>query len=781
MNRIHKKYLNMKLEFKSKAQTLLLLKNKIQTASICEIFILKVADWINIKEKKLFDIKSKFGSQTLIVRSSSLEEDNIDKSNAGKYLSVIDINLKSLENAINNVINSYKDNNLENEVLIQPMLKEVIRSGVAFSHDPNTNAPYRVINWSESNDTTLVTGGAGGNLWLQSAASEISPPKKHKRIIDLVDELYELFDKKPIDIEFAVTRELKDEKIWLLQIRPLILKNIPETNEEQKSRLLKIEQKIRKGDKSHPFLMGKKTIYGVMPDWNPAEIIGIKPRPLSLSLYRDLITDSTWAYQRNNYGYRNLRSFPLMTHFFGLPYIDVRVSFNSFIPVDLEENLAGKLVDYYIDRLLEKPKLHDKIEFEIVFSCYTLNLKEKLKKLDSYGFSNFDKELISNSLLKLTNKIIHPKTGLWKTDYSKINKLNERRNILYKSSNDLLEKIYWLLEDGKRYGTLPFAGLARAGFISVQMLRSIVELNIFSEKDYDHYLSSLSTISSQICIDKSLMNSEQFLKKYGHLRPGTYDIMTPRYDEEPQKYFNWESRIIENTNREEYKLSDSQSKSLTFELKKNGLNSDSKDIFNFIKAGIELREEAKFHFTKNLSDALSLITKLGEVYGFSREDISYCDIKDIKELYITADDAKYVLAESINRGKKRYEETSKLCLPPVINEYKDIWGFQFPEISPNFITQKQIIAKVEKYTNLNSLNGAIVCIDNADPGFDWLFSHSIAGLITAWGGANSHMAIRAGELGLPSVIGAGEIIYKKCSSANVLFLDCAGKRIEVVE
>lgn len=771
----------MKLEFKSKAETLLLLKNKIQTASICEIFILKVSDWINFKEKKLLDIKNKFGSQKLIVRSSSLNEDNIDKSNAGEYLSVIDIDLKNLENAIDNVINSYKEANFENEVLIQPMLKEVIRSGVAFSHDPNTNAPYRVINWSESSDTTLVTGGAGGNLWLQSASSEILPPKKLKKIIDLVEELYELFDKKPIDIEFAVSRELNDEKIWLLQIRPLILKNIPETNEEQKSRLLKIEKKIRKGDKSHPFLLGKKTIYGVMPDWNPAEIIGIKPKPLSLSLYRDLITDSTWAYQRNNYGYRNLRSFPLMTHFFGLPYIDVRVSFNSFIPVDLEENLAGKLVDYYIDRLLEKPKLHDKIEFEIVFSCYELNLREKLKKLDSYGFSNFDKELISKSLLKLTNKIIDPQKGLWKTDYSKINKLNERRNILYKSSNDLLEKIYWLLEDGKRYGTLPFAGLARAGFIAVQMLRSIVDLNIFSEKDYDNYLSSLSTISSQICIDKSLMNSDQFLKKYGHLRPGTYDIMTSRYDEEPQKYFNWGSGIIENKNCEEYKLSDSQSKALSFELQKNGLNSDSKDIFNFIKAGIELREKAKFHFTKNLSDALSLIARLGEAYGFSREDISYCDIKDIKELYITADDAKYVLAESINRGKKRYEETLKLSLPPLIYEYKDIWGFHFPEISPNFLTQKQIIAKVKKYTDLDSLKGAIVCIDNADPGFDWLFSHSIAGLITAWGGANSHMAIRAGELGLPSVIGAGEIIYKKCSSANILFLDCAGKRIEVVE
>ena len=54
--------------------------------------------------------------------------------------------------------------------------------------------------------------------------------------------------------------------------------------------------------------MGKTTIFGVMPDWNPAEIIGLKPKPLA-HLSQELITDSIWAYQRNNYGYRNLRSF----------------------------------------------------------------------------------------------------------------------------------------------------------------------------------------------------------------------------------------------------------------------------------------------------------------------------------------------------------------------------------------------------------------------------------------------------------------------------------------
>ena len=39
------------------------------------------------------------------------------------------------------------------------MLQNVIRSGVAFSHDPNTSAAYRVVNWSEGDDATFVTGG----------------------------------------------------------------------------------------------------------------------------------------------------------------------------------------------------------------------------------------------------------------------------------------------------------------------------------------------------------------------------------------------------------------------------------------------------------------------------------------------------------------------------------------------------------------------------------------------------------------------------------------------
>ena len=57
----------------------------------------------------------------------------------------------------------------------------------------------------------------------------------------------------------------------------------------------KIYKKIVKLQKPSPILLGKTTMFGVMPDWNPAEIIGIKPRMLALSLYKELITDQIWS------------------------------------------------------------------------------------------------------------------------------------------------------------------------------------------------------------------------------------------------------------------------------------------------------------------------------------------------------------------------------------------------------------------------------------------------------------------------------------------------------
>ena len=166
--------------------------------------------------------------------------------------------------------------------------------------------------------------------------------------------------------------------------------------------------------------------------------------------------------------------------------------------------------------------------------------------------------------------------------------------------------------------------------------------------------------------------------------------------------------------------------------------------------------------------------------GFSAEDLSYCDYKIIKGIYTSTIDHKETFHNTIIQGKQKYAATLKTSLPPLIRVPEDIWAFHLPLETPNFITQKIVIGPIATIDSGDTFNGKIICIPNGDPGFDWLFSIPIAGLITAWGGVNSHMAIRAGELGLPAVIGAGETNYKHWLSADLIKIDCPNKRVEII-
>ena len=70
----------------------------------------------------------------------------------------------------------------------------------------------------------------------------------------------------------------------------------------------------------------------------------------------------------------------------------------------------------------------------------------------------------------------------------------------------------------------------------------------------------------------------------------------------------------------------------------------------------------------------------------------------------------------------------------------------------------------------------IVMIESADPGYDWIFTRDIKGLITKYGGAASHMAIRCAEFNLPAAIGCGEI-FDDFLSGDMILLDCSNKLI----
>ncbi|MBI3772183.1 MAG: phosphoenolpyruvate synthase [Gammaproteobacteria bacterium] len=768
-------------QFSTKARTLASLLDRLTCAEVLPVVFFNVADWQAESDRMLVRVQESLGAGPWVVRSSALNEDAATASMAGHYTSVLDVRcLEELREVVERVIASYGlSPGPGDEVLVQPMLSSVRLSGVVFSCDPATGSPYRVVNYSLGTDSTAVTGGAAQTKTFVAATGVKNLPPDMSRVVALIEELEALFPAKPLDVEFAIAAP--GDRLYLLQVRPLVMQRAVASSESHNALLSRVADKVRAAQRPHPFLQGCSTVFGVMPDWNPAEIIGIRPRPLALSLYRELVTDAIWAYQRDNYGYRNLRSFPLLVHFAGQPYIDVRLSFNSFIPKDVEGSLADRLVDYYIGRLTAAPNLHDKVEFEIVFSCYTLDLPERLNVLAEAGFSAEDRNQLAESLRTLTNRVIDQQNGLWRSDEAKLAVLSQRREGILASDLDPIGRIYWLLEDCKRYGTLPFAGLARAGFIAVQMLKSLVAVGVLSVDDYDRFMGGLSTVSSQLARDLRSLERKTFLARYGHLRPGTYDILSPRYDETPDDYLGQSCSLEEaDSKRTQFTLSLDQMRAIARLLEEHGLSSDVVSLFDFLQAGIELREYAKFVFTHNLSDALSLFQEWGGGYGFSKEDLSYASINCIRELHAGADDPRTMLERVIEEGKIRYKETCSLWLPPLITHPDDVWAFHVPECEPNFVTQSSVTGPVVRPTERNRLKGGIVFIPSADPGYDWLFSHPIAGLVTAYGGVNSHMAIRANELGLPAVIGAGESLFAQWCQSQLLHIDCAVRRVEVL-
>lgn len=50
-----------------------------------------------------------------------------------------------------------------------------------------------------------------------------------------------------------------------------------------------------------------------------------------------------------------------------------------------------------------------------------------------------------------------------------------------------------------------------------------------------------------------------------------------------------------------------------------------------------------------------------------------------------------------------------------------------------------------------------------------------------YGGANSHMAVRAAEFSLPAAIGVGESRYDQLRQANVLEVNCGAQDIREVQ
>ncbi len=781
----------------TKAETLKRLRSLVKHSSIGQTVSFTVQMWKNNRSSILQEIQSTFPGLELIIRSSATSEDKWDRSNAGNFVSILNVpsnKNEMLDNSINQVIQSYGDQHPAHQVLIQAMVRDVIRGGVILTRMMGTGAPYITINFEDSADTDAITSGRAKHdrtlILHRSRLQKKDADDQVNRLLVAVQEIENLLGYDALDIEFAQT---EGGQVHIFQVRPIALgEGARQTTDEDIESALTLASEFHSRRKQvEPSLLGNKAVFGIMPDWNPAEIIGTNACPLAISLYQYLILDDVWARQRAEYGYRDVRPQPLLVTFAGHPYVDVRASFTSFVPARVPDELASRLVDHYLDRLLHDPELHDKVEFEIAFTCLYFDfLQQANERLKPAGFTTGEIRTLQDGLMEVTLNGIQR----YPNDLRTIQELEERFFRLKKSTLSPIDRAFSLLEDCREQGTLPFAHLARGGFVAMTLLRSLERLGVIGSEQLTQFINSLNTITRKFELDgievaDGHLGWNEFIDIYGHLRPGTYEITSPNYAQDPELFM---AHMVKPSSS---KASLSATGEWTGQVKNGiskqldqiGLPNDISEFTQFLRSVITGREYSKFAFSRNLSSALESIAEFGLSVGLDREQLSFIPIHHFLTMRTAApykDLHGWLTAES-EAGQEAHKLTQATVLPPLISTAEDFFSFEIPSNRPNFVSKKRAVAPVANLTEsarpTGDFTGKIVLILQADPGYDWLFGKGIAGLVTAYGGANSHMTIRAAELNLPAAIGVGENLLAKLATAKIIDLDCIAKRINVVE
>ena len=777
----------------TKAETLQYLEKHIVHSKIEKMLFFTINEWKNDKNSITKKIIQLFKTKKIIIRSSAIGEDSHEISEAGNYDSFQNIALHptKIKNTVEKVIQSYEKKgnyNTKNQILIQIQTTDVKTSGVIFSRVPESSSPYYVIDYDDSDKTDSVTKGISSNvIKILRGSKEQEIPKKWISLIRSVKEIESVMKNNFLDIEFAITKN----KIVIFQARPLTIAKKSNNLLDKKvvkeiRKNIKLYEKINKKTSNQ---LGTKIIFSDMADWNPSEIIGTNPNILDYSLYDFLIMTDIWHLGRKKIGYSKLNNSPLMQKFGSKPYVNLRASFNSMMPEKFPKKLKQKLLEYYFKKLGQYPEFHDKVEFEILFSCYDLSLRDRLKELKNFNFSQSEIEKIRHELLDFTNKIIYDFPSIVNWTNKSIQLLTERRKISKKyDKNDYkscVNTIKNLLFDCKKHGTLPFSTMARIAFISNIILKSSEKQRILSKNDVENIMNSMETPLTKIQKDLKLLSEKKisqkyFLTLYGHLRPGTYDITAKRYDQNKEFYEN--IKYIKINKSKKFKIQKNKVDSI---FKNEGLIFEQINFYEFLKQSLMLREFLKFEFTKNLSDVLEIIADLGKIFNFSRNEIANVNIKTILQLQNKSKTVAYLtLKKEIERNQKRKSINDKIILPPLLFSTNDFVKISYYISKPNFITHKKITGDSINLSNSfqgNELTNKIILIENADPGYDWIFSKNPLGLITKFGGVASHMAIRCNELRLPAAIGCGEVLYEQLHNATKLMLDCKNGQIIILE
>jgi phosphohistidine swiveling domain-containing protein len=208
----------------------------------------------------------------------------------------------------------------------------------------------------------------------------------------------------------------------------------------------------------------------------------------------------------------------------------------------------------------------------------------------------------------------------------------------------------------------------------------------------------------------------------------------------------------------------------------------AEQFFKFLDAAVAAREKVKYLYGAFVSQALKALAGWGQQHQLSLDELSFAKLSDFignpEEIRLET------VRDKIASNRARWQLTQGIRTPVIVCKPQDLLSHAIESCNPNFITRSATEAPVAvlraEETSKRDIEGCIVLIENADPGFDWIFTHRIAGFITAYGGENSHMSIRAREFAIPAAIGVGDVKFRSLLASSRLILDCAERRIQVL-
>lgn len=732
------------------------LDGRIRHARVPEFLSISVEEWRCRPDRVLDRCRTSFGRADVAVRSDATAEDGWLASHAGAFRTLLDVDYGRLPQALEEVAASMPGHPLDG-VLVQRMVPAPRLVGVASTHRIADGAPWYCIEWSEHGAAAVTGGRATGRqvCVARDGPADLPAPAPENpvaRVMALLREVEAAVGAFPLEIEFALGTAADENArvMYLLQMRPLaaarqwtLAGGRPGRARLPPLEFLGVPDRI-------PDVAGGRTVLSLMADWNPAELIGAHPRPLARSLFEHLIADGVWWEARARLGYAPVPSpdIALLRTVRGRPFVDARRSANSLLPAGLPRDLRGRVVDRWMAQLAENPALHDKVEFCIFRTVRDFTVPPRR---DSMSLSPGEHDRWDAALHALTRRLVGTGSASPLGDWCAVVADLERDDLRGWGAPSLLCRC--------RAGTLAFAAIARLAFVGEAQLRSAVQRGALSP---ERALALRAAARSAPIPHAS--HGEGILD---YLRPGTFDITQPV----------WLGTQETRTARHAFQLDGCEASALDRLLQEAGLPLPAARWVAFVQQAASAREWSKQVFSRHLSAALEDMAVQAAAVGLERENVSWLTLQQwLQGLQVDPATRAANWVRRAERARRIHLQEARLVTGPVLRGPEDRDVADSLGALPNFIGGRPVHGPLVALDDpapreTTQLRGAIVLVSKADPGFDWLFGQGIAGLVTEWGGANSHMAIRCAEFGLPAAMGCGASVYAKARRARMATID----------